>query len=111
MKVSTQQKTRTDVMQYYIDPQFAVATLVLPNALTVDLKAGDCINPATGALLTGTDTEVAVVADFTFKGNESVVVFNKHVVLFKQSLTAASQAGVTKAIELLEADPFIEFAN
>jgi hypothetical protein len=111
MKVSTQQKTRTDVMQYYIDPQFAVATLELPNPITVDLKAGDCVNPATGALLTGSDTAVAVVADFTPKGCKSVMVFYKHVSLFKHALTAASQAGVNKAIELLDANPFIEFAK
>ena len=49
MKLGTQQKTRTDVMQYCIDGQFAIKTIELPSALTADLKAGDCIDPATGA--------------------------------------------------------------
>ena len=111
MKLGTQQKTRTDVMQYCIDGQFAIKTIELPSALTADLKAGDCIDPATGALLTGTATEVAVVADLTLKGSKTVIVFNKHVILFKNSLTAASGAGVTKAIELIEADPIIQFSK
>lgn len=111
MKLGVQPKTRTDVMQYYIDPQFAVASLELSTALTADLKAGDCIDPATGALLTSSATAVAVVADFTTKGSKTVVVFNKHVILFKNSLTAANAGGVTKAIQLLEADPFIEFSK
>lgn len=111
MKLATEYKTRTDVMQYYIDPQFAVATLALPTSLTVDRHAGDCINPATGALTTATDTVVAVVADFTPKGSKSVVCFYKHVILFKQGLAAADAPGLAKAIELLEADPYIEFSK
>lgn len=111
MKLGTQQKTRTDVMQYFIDGQFAVKTIELPSVLTADLKSGDCIDPATGALLTGTATEVAVVADLTLAGSKTVVVFNKHVILFKNVLTAASEAGKAKAIELLTADPFVEFAK
>lgn len=111
MKLATEHKTRTDVMQYYIDPQFAVATVELPVALTVDRHAGDCINPATGALVTSTDTACAVVSSFTPKGSKSVVCFYKHVILFKQSLAAADAPGLAKAIELLEADPYVEFAK
>ncbi|MGU5652354.1 hypothetical protein [Aeromonas allosaccharophila] len=105
-------KTRSDVMQYCIDPQFAVASIEISAPLTTDLEAGSCIDPTTGAPLTGnTATEVAVVSDFVQKGTKAFCVFYKHVVLFKSGLTAGDAAGLTKAISLLEADPYIEFSK
>ncbi|WP_071910277.1 hypothetical protein [Aeromonas sp. SCS5] len=110
--LATEFKTRSDVMQYCIDPQFAVKTLDLPSALTVDLPAGSCIDPATGALLSGsTATAVAVVSDFVPKGSKAFCVFYKHVILLKSGLTAGNAAGLTKAISLLDADPYIEFSK
>lgn len=110
--LATQQKTRSDVMQYCIDPQFAVKSIEIPSALTVDLPAGSCVDPATGALLSGsTATAVAVVSDFVPKGSSAFCVFYKHVILFESALTAGNAAGLTKAIALLKADPYIEFSK
>ena len=110
--LATEHKTRGDVMQYCIDPQFAVKTIEIPSALTADLQAGSCIDPATGALLSAsTATEVAVVSDFVPKGSKAFCVFYKHVILFKSSLSAGNAAGLTKAISLLEANPYIEFSK
>lgn len=106
MKISTQEKSRFDVLQYAMDDVFAVKTLSLTTALTAALKSGDCID-ATGAKVTNSSTVCYVVADYTAANSKSVVVFDKMVCLISAQLVGADAAGTTKALALLAANQFI----
>lgn len=107
MKISTQSRSRMDVLQYAVDDVWCVKTLTFSTGIAADLTSGDAIDPATGAKLTGTGTAVAIVADPVVAGSKYVVVFDKLVSLISSEINGASAAGTSKALELLAANQFV----
>lgn len=108
MKLATQVKTVTDIMQHCTDPMFAYKTVEISSGTPIELNAGDAINPATGQLTKSTDSDTAVVIEYTPVGSKAVVVFDKLVILSKTQIKGFDSAGTLKAQELLAANPFIK---
>ncbi|MFR9720472.1 hypothetical protein ACL00X_14040 [Aeromonas diversa] len=107
MKLDTQAKSRYDVLQYAVDDVWSVKTYNFPSGLPVDLVSGDAVDPDTMTKVTGTSTKCIVVADSVKAGSKYVVCFDKLVNLISSQINGASQAGTTKALELLAQNQFI----